>query len=40
MNLQILDFNNFFLIFINSHYILKTPIDIKLDSLKSKYKLK
>ena len=40
MNLQILDFNIFFLIFINSPNIIKTSIDIKLDWLKSKNKLK
>ena len=39
MNLQILDFNIFFK-FINSPNIIKTSIDIKLDCLKSKYKLK
>ena len=36
MNLQILDFK----IFINSHNILKTQINIKLDLLKSKNILK
>ena len=41
MNLQILDFNNFFIKFINSLNIIKTSnIDIKLDCLKSKNKLK
>ena len=40
MNLQILDCNNFFKIFINSDNILKTSIDIKLDCLKSKNILK
>ena len=39
MNLQILDFNNFFKI-INSPNIIKTSIDIKLDCFKDKYKLK
>ena len=39
MNLQILDFNIFFK-FINSPNIFKTSIDIKLDYLKSKNKLK
>ena len=39
MNLQILDFNNFF-ININSLNIIKTSIDIKLDCLKSKNKFK
>ena len=40
MNLQILDFNNFFKKFINSPNTIKTSIDIRLDCLKSKYKLK
>ena len=43
MNLQILDFNNFFkkiYLNINSPNIIKTSIDIRLDCLKSKYKLK
>ena len=40
MNLQILDCNNFFIIFINSPNTIKTPIDIKLDCLKSKNILK
>ena len=40
MNLQILDFNNFFIKFINCLNIIKTSIDIKLDCLKSKYKIK
>ena len=40
MNLQILDFNIFFLIFINSPNVFKTSIDIQLDCLKPKYKLK
>ena len=40
MNLQILDFNNFFKKFINSPNIIKTSIDIKLDCLKSKNKFK
>ena len=39
MNLQILDFNNFFKIYKQSN-IIKTSIDIKLDCLKSKNKLK
>ena len=40
MNLQILDFNIFLKNFINSPNIFKTSIDIKLDCLKSKNKLK
>ena len=40
MNLQILDFNIFFLIFINSPNNFKTSIDIQLDCLKSENKFK
>ena len=39
MNLQILDFNNFFKIYKQSKHF-KTSIDIQLDCLKSKNKFK
>ena len=40
MNLQILDFNNFFKNLETSPNIVKTSIDTKLDCLKSKNKFK